>query len=90
MMRSFGLPFVVIASVIAVAACTGGPGPLPDDQTGQTGTGTRTGSGSDDRPSTAEPAQGSNDRPPSADDDNGGGKGADDPGVDDSDTRDGG
>jgi hypothetical protein len=82
-MRS--LPFLLAAtaaSVVAITACTGGPGPLPDDQSGGTGTA--------DRPTTTGESAGQGDDRTGSDDNGSGGKGSDDTGPDDNDDRDGG
>jgi len=73
----------LLAFAIVVGACTGGPGPLPDDQTG--GTSSPSGSGRGEKsPSTAEAAASTTENPPADDD------GTDDGSGDESEQHDGG
>jgi len=41
MRRAFSVPFAFGLLVVTLTGCTGGPGPLPDDQTGGTASGER-------------------------------------------------
>ena len=79
---SSGAPLLALALVIG--ACTGGPGPLPDDQTGGTSAPSGSGRGEEESPSTAEPAAPTTENPPADDD------GADDGRGDQNDQHDGG